>query len=154
VSTGHGAVVLDIGGDVGALVVGAPAQLSGAELEICPAGRRGDVADEGGSWWVGEWRGHHGHAHQDAAHAHGPAWPHVAVVARATPAGVEHAAVFPALREGSYELWVRPDGPTALVAEVSGATVSTVEWPVATRVGRQDGPLGAWAATRRGSYDW
>ena len=35
---GQGAVVLDIGGDVGALVVHMPAELAGIEIEICPAG--------------------------------------------------------------------------------------------------------------------
>lgn len=70
---GQGAVVLDIGGDVGALIVSVPAQLAGTELEICPAGRRGDVPDEGGDWWDGDWRTPHVHPHQ-----HGPAWPHVA----------------------------------------------------------------------------
>ncbi|HZC70544.1 MAG TPA: hypothetical protein VE442_07620 [Jatrophihabitans sp.] len=125
--TGANAVVLDIGGEVGALVVRASDELAGAELEICPVGRRGEVPDEGGTWWIGEWRGQHGREH--VASAHGPAWPHVGVVARATLGRVEHAAVFPALRDGSYELWVRPDGPTALVATVRGGAVVAAEWP-------------------------
>ena len=120
---GQGAVVLDIGGDVGALIVSLPAQLAGTELEICPAGRRGDVPDEGGDWWDGDWRTPHVHPHQ-----HGPAWPHVAVLARPTPAGSEHAAVFPALRAGTYEVWRRPDGATVLVADVTGGNITTVNW--------------------------
>ena len=33
---GQGPVLLDIGGDVGALVVEMPAALTGREIEICP----------------------------------------------------------------------------------------------------------------------
>jgi hypothetical protein len=122
-----GPVVLDIGGEVGAVVITAPRQLAGAELEICPAGHRADVPDEGGTWWVGDWRGSHGHP--ATGHPHGPAWPHVGVQPRATPAGVEHSAVFPALRDGSYEVWVRPDGPTALVVTALGGAVTSTAWP-------------------------
>ncbi len=135
---GQGAVVLDIGGDVGALVVHVPDQLAGAEIEICPAGRRSQSPDEGAGWWAGAWRGVHEHAHEPGTghdhdqenghdHDHGPAWPHVAVLLR--PGG-RAAAVFPALHDGRYELWLRPDGPTAVVADVRGGEVSTREWPV------------------------
>jgi len=129
-AAGQGAVVLDIGGDVGALVIGAPAELDGAEIEICPAGRRKTRPDEGAGWWDGEWRGvhdaghHHDHPH---AHPHGPAWPHVGVLPR--PGGAGWAAVFPGLREGRYELWLRPDGATAVVATVRGGQVTALEWP-------------------------
>jgi hypothetical protein len=121
---GHGAVVLDIGGDIGALVLTMPAELVGAEIEICPAGHFNDVPDEGRDWWQGEWRAHHGHAHG----APGPAWPHVAVVARRSPAGVRYAAVFPALREGTYEVWLRPHRTTAMVVTVPGGAVTTATW--------------------------
>lgn len=147
-NVGDGAVVLDIGGDVGALVVTAPPQLAGAEIEICPAGRRSGVPDEGGTWWVGEWRGDHGYSPAHPTGTPAPAWPHAAVAAHRTPAGVAHAAVFPALRDGRYELWVRPDGPTVLVAEVRGGQVRFVGWPDTTRVGQQDGPLGSVRPTR------
>ncbi|MDT4907272.1 MAG: hypothetical protein QOI69_513, partial [Pseudonocardiales bacterium] len=53
---GRGMVVLDIGGDVGALVVPAPATLAGVEIEICPSGARHERPDEGRDWWQGEWR--------------------------------------------------------------------------------------------------
>ena len=118
---GQGAVVLDIGGDVGALVVSAPAALLGAEIEICPAGRRGEPPDEGRGWWDGQWR--HDHHHGRAA------WPHVAVLARPGPAGAEPAAVFPGLREGDYDLWLAPDGETALTVTVTGGAVTTAAWP-------------------------
>ena len=118
---GRGAVVLDIGDDIGAIVVSAPAELAGAELEICPAGRRGERPDDGNGWWSGEWRSH-GHAHE-----HGPAWPHVAVLAR--PGTPRCAAVFPGVREGRYEAWRRPAEPTAFVVTVSGGAVTNVSWP-------------------------
>lgn len=131
---GHGMVVLDIGGDIGALVVAAPATLSGVELEICPAGRRGQQPDEGGDWWQGEWRSTHEHTSQPHQHEHhehhehhGPAWPHVAILPRPAPSGAPHAAVFPGLRTGRYEVWQRPDGPTALIVDVIGAQVVTAE---------------------------
>ncbi|MGH8859912.1 MAG: phospholipase [Jatrophihabitantaceae bacterium] len=42
---GQGAVLLDIGGDVGALIVQMPPALVGVEVEACPAGspRAGDM---------------------------------------------------------------------------------------------------------------
>jgi len=132
VRAGRGAVVLDIGGDIGALVLGTSATLDGAEIEICPAGRRGAEPDEGAGWWEGQWRGTHVHDdHDGARHSHphrpGPAWPHVAVLAR--PGGTGWAAVFPALREGRYELWLRPDAPTEVVATVRGGQVTALAWP-------------------------
>jgi hypothetical protein len=121
-------VVLDIGGDVGALVVSAPAHLAGAEIEICPTGTRDQVPDEGAGWWHGTWRSHHdpGRTHQ---HAHAPAWPHVAVLARPTANGTHHSAVYPGLRSGTYDLWLRPDQPTALTITVRGAEVTSTAWP-------------------------
>jgi hypothetical protein len=132
---GQGAVVLDIGGDIGAVLVWAPDELAGAEIEICPAGRRGSRPDEGVGWWSGEWRRHHrpdagsNHDHHHRHHDHGPAWPHVAVLGRPTPGGETFGAVFPGLRAGRYELWRRPDGPTALEVEVDGGRVTSATWP-------------------------
>jgi hypothetical protein len=132
---GTGAVVLDIGGEIGALVISAPGLPVGVEIEICPAGRRRDRPDDGRGWWDGEWRHVHapgsgGHSPGSGGHAPGSAWPHVGVVARRTATGVERAAVFPGLREGRYELWLRPHHPTALTATVRGGTVGRVEWPL------------------------
>jgi hypothetical protein len=130
---GQGMVVLDIGGDVGALVVAAPAGLAGAEIEICPAGARRQDPDEGRGWWAGSWRSHDHAATHDHHHHHhhhgGPAWPHVAVLGRPTPDGVRHAAVYPGLRSGRYDLWLRPDGPTALTVTITGGSVTDAAWP-------------------------
>ncbi len=53
--TGQGMVVLDIGDDIGALVVSTPSHMLGVEIEICPSGARDQVPDEGAGWWDGEW---------------------------------------------------------------------------------------------------
>jgi hypothetical protein len=129
---GQGMVVLDIGGDIGALVVPAPATMSGLEIEICPSGARDDVPDEGGDWWQGTWRSHShdrhiaGHPHE---HPHRSAWPHVAVVGRPVGNAMVHSAVFPGLRSGHYDLWLRPDVPTAITVAVVGGQVTTAPWP-------------------------
>jgi hypothetical protein len=123
-TAGQGPVVLDIGDEVGAVVVVAPARLAGAEIEVCPAGSRSERPDEGRGWWSGDWRSHSARSQPVAA-----AWPHVAVLRRTTPAGARYAAVFPGLRAGRYELWLRPAQPTALTVSVSGGAVTDVAWP-------------------------
>lgn len=98
---GQGAVVLDIGGDVGALVVIAPASLVGEEIEIRAVG---------------------GPAPADLAH--------VAVVGRPTGNGVTYSAVFAELTRGRYELYRRPHGPVALRVDVAGGEVCQAVWPM------------------------
>jgi hypothetical protein len=127
---GQGMVVLDIGGAIGALTLSAPASMAGLEIEICPSGARHNVPDEGGDWWLGDWHTH-GHDGAGHAHSHGPAWPHVAVIGRPVVGELEYCAVYPGLRAGSYDLWVRPDGPTALTVTVTGGRVTNAEWPAA-----------------------
>jgi hypothetical protein len=103
---GQGAVLLDIGGDIGALIVAMPSTLAGEEIEI----RRG---------------GHHPAHDRDAHHYH----PHVGVVGRLVGDRTIHSAVFGELREGSYELSVRPDGPVQLRVQISGGCVTEAVWP-------------------------
>ena len=98
---GQGAVLVDIGEDVGALVVHMPAEMVGEEIEICPAS-----------------------ADRTAEHR-----PHVAVLARPVGNGVAYSAVFPALTAGRYDLHRKPDGPVRLTASVTGAHVNEVHWP-------------------------
>jgi hypothetical protein len=99
---GQGAVLVEIGGDVGALIVHMPAELIGAEIEICP---RGEDREE-------------------------RVRAHVGVVARPVATGTVPTLVFPSLREGSYELYRRPVGPTELVATVRGGEVCEEHWPL------------------------
>jgi hypothetical protein len=99
---GQGAVLLDIGGDVGAAVVTMPAELAGLEIEVCPAGEPHDAARR----------------------------LHVAVLGRPAGGEIVYAAVFPTLVEGRYELYRKSDGPTELVVQVRGGQVTEAAWPV------------------------
>jgi hypothetical protein len=109
---GQGAVLLDIGGDVGALVVIMPPALLGTEIEIRPVHDHATVPAEHGS-------GHH--------HARGVS--HVGVVGRPTGAASVPTAVFPELLEGDYELYERPSGPIRLNARIGGGQVTRLTWP-------------------------
>lgn len=97
---GQGSVLLDIGDDVGALVVSMPASMVGVEIEIRPVGA--DV---------------HGH------------YPHVAVVARPVGADLVPSLVYGDLTEGSYELYEKGGGPVRLTVAVAGGSVAEAEWP-------------------------
>ena len=113
---GQGAVMLDIGGDVGALVVTMPSSMVGAEIEIAPTG---EVRHE-----HGHGQGHsHGHGH---GHGHRP---HVAVVDRPVAAGSHPSLVFPELVEGSYELFDKGAHEVLLTVEITGGQVTFSEWP-------------------------
>jgi hypothetical protein len=107
---GQGPVLLDIGGDIGALIVTMPSRLDGTEIEIRPVGA--------GDHPVGD---AHGRAHHH--------WPHVGVVGRPIGNRIVHSAVFGELTEGEYELYVRPHGPVQLQARVLGAQVTEAIWP-------------------------
>jgi hypothetical protein len=97
---GQGSVLLDIGGDVGALVVTMPASMLGEEVEVL-TGR--------------EERGHHR--------------PHVAVVPRPGPGGTVPSLVFGELVEGSYALVPKATDDVRLRVHVSGGKVTTATWP-------------------------
>ena len=104
---GQGSVVLDIGGDVGAVVVEMPASLTGFEVE---------ARLEGG-------------AEERPAHP-----PHVAVVNRQVGAGMVPSLVFPSLTAGRYRL-VRKggsDGDGEMSVEVAAGEVTMAQWPVVT----------------------
>jgi hypothetical protein len=113
---GQGAVLLDIGGDVGALVVAMPESTLGLEVEIRPL----------------DGQPVHAHAH---THRHGDGHTHehlahVAVVARPLAEGHLPSLVFPSLESGRYELFEkgRPEA-VALSVEVTGGVVTTADWP-------------------------
>ena len=97
---GQGPVVLDIGGDVGALVVAMPEAMAGLEIEIRPVG-----ANPG--------------AHLS----------HVGVVARAAGGRTTWSAVFPELGAGRYELYERVEGQVRLIVDIFGGEVTEVRWP-------------------------
>ncbi|TCO35759.1 hypothetical protein EV652_101644 [Kribbella steppae] len=108
-------VPLDIGGEIGALVIQLPAALEDQEIELRPTG-------------LGPGHGHDdGHGH---GHGHGHHLPHVAVVPRPTADGtILHSAVFHEVRQGSYQLYVRPDGPVQLTVDIHGGQVTEATWP-------------------------
>jgi len=129
---GQGMVVLDIGGDIGALIVSVPPSMDGVEIEIAPAGHRDHEPDEGGEWWIGDWHSDHHHAHHsshDTPHEHASAWPHVAVMSRPLAGDIVHAAVYPGLRAGRYELWAIGTVEPIVTAVVEGARITEVDWP-------------------------
>lgn len=115
---GTGSVLLDIGGDVGALVVNMPGHTTGVEVEIHPEGTdlvalRAHDAEHG-----------HGHGH---GHHHD----HVAVVVRPTPLGPLPSLVYPEVTEGRYVLVPAGSDTAVLVAEVTGGMVTELDWPEA-----------------------
>ena len=112
---GQGSVLLDIGGDVGALVVTMPAEMEGVEVEIRPLGAPDLPAHEHG----------HGHGHAHGAGHH----PHVEVVLRPTAEGAVPSLVFPELVEGRYELYVKETHDVELLVDVTGGEASTADWP-------------------------
>ena len=136
---GKGAVVLDIGGDVGALIVTMPAHMDGIEVEIVPAGTWAERSVASGPHGDAHHHHHgdgqdHNHDHDhDHDHDHGiAAPPHVAVVARPAPDGtIVHSLVFPELTEGRYDLYVKPDGQVQLSATIRGGEITEAAWPLA-----------------------
>jgi len=114
-SAGQGAVLLDIGDDVGALVVTMPAALVDTEVEIRPVGAAQHPSHGGPP---------HDHAHEGGHLAH------VAVVARPVVDGTVPSLVFGELTAGRYDLFAkgRPDD-VELTVEVAGGQVATAVWP-------------------------
>ncbi len=107
-----GSVMLDIGGDIGALILLTPADLHLAEIEISP---------------VGDERAHEpAHSHGDHTHAH-PHRTHVAVRERRGPSGTRYAAIYPSLRAGDYTLWGL-DGRPRDTVRITGGEVAQLDW--------------------------
>jgi hypothetical protein len=147
---GQGPVLLDIGDEVGALVVLMPPEMEGLEIEIRPAQDSGstlghssdsghphkhgnddrDGSDSRGSHSNGNSNSNseHIHRHSDSA-APGTLLAHVAVLPRPAPSGIQYSAVFAELTQGEYELYVRPDGDVQLCVQVRGGRVEFARWP-------------------------
>jgi hypothetical protein len=131
---GQGPVVLDIGGDVGALIVAMPASLDGVEVEIRPIGAEQEsVVSHDQSHEHDHAHAHahgHGHEHSDGPDHRSP-HPHVAVVARPSAQGGRlPSLVFPELIEGDYELYERSDRLVRLQIAIRGGEVTYANWPV------------------------
>jgi hypothetical protein len=98
---GKGSVLLDIGGDIGALVVTMPAEMLGEEVEVVT--------------------GHEGSGHHR---------PHVAVVPRPLGDRTTPSLVFPELVAGSYALVPKGTDDVRLRVHVRGGEVTSADWPV------------------------
>jgi hypothetical protein len=88
--TGAGSVVLELGGDIGVLVLHAPAELHGQEIEISKSSSAGF---------------HRTHSLVRERHA---------------ACGVSFAAVYPGVPAGEYTIWRDPDTPAGTVTVVGG----------------------------------
>ncbi len=106
---GQGSVLLDIGDDIGALVVTMPAAMEGVEVEIRPQSAHV----------------HHDGHHHEGHHHH----PHVAVVNRPVQDGQVPSLVFPELVEGRYQLYEKGGHDVRLTVDVVGGEVATTAWP-------------------------
>jgi hypothetical protein len=118
---GQGSVLLDIGDDVGALVVTMPEATVGLEVEVQPVGAAGPRHSHPHAH-------EHGHDHShDHAHDH---LVHVAVVPRPVGDATVPSLVYPELATGTYDVFEkgRPD-EVALTVEVAGGRVTLADWP-------------------------
>jgi limonene-1,2-epoxide hydrolase len=92
--SGIGTVLLDIGADTGALILHAPAELNGVEIEISRNGAAGAPRT------------------------------HSRVRERRVGAAVRHAAVYPAVPTGTYTVWRDAITPVATVSITGGSVTS------------------------------
>jgi hypothetical protein len=92
--TGAGTVVLELGGDIGVLILHAPAELHGQEIEISKSSP-GDL--------------HRTHA---------------LIRERHTSSGRSFAAVYPGVPAGEYTIWADPGTPAGTVTIVGGEVSS------------------------------
>ena len=122
---GQGAVLLDIGDDVGALVVTMPGAMVDTEVEIRPVGVV--QADSHGAH-----RHDHQHDHShDNSHDHGGHLAHVAVVERPVGDDSIPSLVFGELTAGRYDLFEKGHpADVVLTVDVEGGQVATAAWPV------------------------
>ncbi len=107
----QGSVMLDIGGDVGALIIRTGPELLLAEIEV---GRT-----DGETAVPPEHERHHGHSHGGRTH--------VAVRERVGPSGTQYAAIYPGLRAGEYTVW-GTDGKVADTIAIAGGQITTLDW--------------------------
>ena len=92
----RGPACIDVGGNMGALILRANQQRTGREVEIHPIGEPTNRT-------------------------------HVFVLARSTASGVTHAALFPSLRVGRYEVLGLEGSPCGVV-EVEAGRVTMADW--------------------------
>ena len=126
--------MLDIGGDIGAIVVTMPVEMVGQEVDLLAEGE--DVAAGVSQTHAEDDHDHghdHGHGHgHDHGHGHGHGHrPHVAVVRRPLPGSTEEvpSLVYPEVREGRYRLLMKGTDVVTLEVDVVGGEVTEAVWP-------------------------
>jgi len=97
--SGPGTVVLELGADVGALVLFTPAELDGREIEISRDSDAGPSARR----------------------------THSQVRPRHMPAGTRYAAVYPQLAAGTYTIWADSQSRAGAVV-IAGGRVTNWSW--------------------------
>lgn len=119
-----GDAVLDIGGDIGALILYTDAEYNGREIEVSPI----DEPDHGQE--VGHDDGRepaheHGHVHEQG---HGPAHrTHTAIHERRSGGEVTYAGIYVELKAGTYRIWTNdPSLPDRVT--IVGGHVAEVDW--------------------------
>jgi hypothetical protein len=121
--------VLDIGGDVGALILYTDAAYAGREIELSRLG--GNEASEPGHEQPA------GHGHDDADHGHGPGEHghdhehehrvHTAILERRAGGTVTWAGIYPELAAGRYRVWIEdPELPNEVT--IVGGEVAELDW--------------------------
>src|SRR4051812_46848907 len=108
-----GTVMLDIGGDRGALIIMTPPELHLAEIELSLVDDEHAVEQ-------------HVHEHDGDTHAHSHRT-HVAVRERRGPAGIRYAAIYPSLGAGEYTIWGL-DGQPKDTVRIVGGEVTQIDW--------------------------
>jgi hypothetical protein len=118
--TGPGTVLLDLGADIGALILYTPAEMDGVEIEISRDDEPG-AHDSHDSHGAGGADG----AHAGGAHTHRT---HSQVRQRPMPSATKYAAVYPGLTEGQYTIWRDADSPAGTVV-ITGGQITNYHWP-------------------------
>jgi hypothetical protein len=119
-----GTVMLDIGGDRGALILMTPPELLLAEIEVSLVG------DEQAAEPLPAHEHDHGHGHGEG-HVHSHAHPHrthVAVRERRGPSGIRYAAIYPSLVEGEYTVWDLDGARAHTTVRIVGGEVTQTDW--------------------------
>jgi hypothetical protein len=126
--TGPGTVVLDLGEDTGALVLEAPAELSGREIEISPSGGAKPWGAAGGGATHGAAGGGATPSGASWGGAAGGGRTHALVRERRTAAGTSYAAVYPGLPAGDYIVWL-DEHTAAGTVTVHPGQAARFRWP-------------------------
>ncbi|MDG4763893.1 phospholipase [Solwaraspora sp. WMMD406] len=116
-----GSVVLDIGGDMGALIIYTGQEFHGREIEISP------VPDS--------YQADSGIGPDAPTDAHAVPRTHAAVRERQVHDGIFYSAVYTDLRAGRYTVWRSDDVPAGQVM-VTGGAVTEFVWPQHASAGR------------------